>query len=365
MRRVHGGEAAASARARRRRPGRLARSAARRPPTWPSGAASSTASARPRRSPWSSSPAAQGRLPRRPGPADHLARPGRAGAARGRRLLVPHAWPCAGCWPLDPAGRRPDGDRAAPPAAERRALVVQVLRLPGSQRRGLLAGADAGTAEARSRADEEEEDLYGAAYEDVTYQDSTDDDEGAVSDGGGRRRSSTWKRESERLEKRLRFLSTLARLWQIAARFLAGRATAAGRGRRAVAGRLAARRPATTSSGCWRCSTPSTPIRCPSRSARYDSLVEYDRRRVLKEQLLYTTIGTCLDTDAGRRRPARARPARGDAPADGARRRAAAVGAVRHPAGTGPVPRRRRTRPARRCRRSSSTSRPSRCCSRR
>jgi hypothetical protein len=34
----------------------------------------------------------------------------------------------------------------------------------------------------------------------------------------------------------------------------------------------------------------------PEPSGDYDSLVEFDRRRVLKEQLVYTTIGTCLDT---------------------------------------------------------------------
>src|SRR5262249_58163947 len=34
----------------------------------------------------------------------------------------------------------------------------------------------------------------------------------------------------------------------------------------------------------------------PEPSGAYDSLVEFDRRRVLKEQLLYSTIGTCLDT---------------------------------------------------------------------
>src|SRR5439155_705932 len=33
----------------------------------------------------------------------------------------------------------------------------------------------------------------------------------------------------------------------------------------------------------------------PEPSGDYESLVEYDRRRVLKEQLLYTAIGTCLD----------------------------------------------------------------------
>ncbi len=38
----------------------------------------------------------------------------------------------------------------------------------------------------------------------------------------------------------------------------------------------------------------SHPLREPT--GDYDSLVEYDRRRVLKEQLLFTAIGTCLDT---------------------------------------------------------------------
>ena len=65
--------------------------------------------------------------------------------------------------------------------------------------------------------EEREDDLFGAAYEDVTYQDTTDDDEGAVSDGGPVEEFDL-EQEGERLEKRLHFLSTLARLWQIAAR---------------------------------------------------------------------------------------------------------------------------------------------------
>src|SRR5262249_60086796 len=69
---------------------------------------------------------------------------------------------------------------------------------------------------------EDEDDLYGAAYDDVTYRDSTgNDDEGAVADGGGPREEFDLEAEGERLEKRLRFLSTVARLWQVAARFLA------------------------------------------------------------------------------------------------------------------------------------------------
>ena len=64
----------------------------------------------------------------------------------------------------------------------------------------------------------EDEDLYGAAYEDVTYQDSTATTTRAPSPTAAAREEFDLEHESERLEKRLHFLSTLARLWQIAAR---------------------------------------------------------------------------------------------------------------------------------------------------
>jgi hypothetical protein len=136
----------------------------------------------------------------------------------------------------------------------------------------------------------EPEELYEAAYEEVTYQDSTDDEEGAVSDGGPVEEFDL-EHQAERLEPRLRFLSTVARLWQVAARFLAASPGGAG--------------PAVRD---WLTSAGSNLQRLlglldavaehqlPEPSGDYDSLVEYDRRRVLKEQLLYTTIGTCLDT---------------------------------------------------------------------
>src|SRR5262249_40864388 len=34
----------------------------------------------------------------------------------------------------------------------------------------------------------------------------------------------------------------------------------------------------------------------PAAEGNYEALVEFDRRRVLKEQLVYTAISTCLDT---------------------------------------------------------------------
>ncbi len=68
--------------------------------------------------------------------------------------------------------------------------------------------------------DDEKEDIYEAAYEKFTYRDSADDgEEGAVSDGGSTE-AFDLEHEGDRLEKRLRFLSTLAHLWKIAGRYL-------------------------------------------------------------------------------------------------------------------------------------------------
>ncbi len=133
----------------------------------------------------------------------------------------------------------------------------------------------------------EDDDPFRAAYEGLIYEDSTDNEEGAVSDGTPK---GVFDLEDhhERLEKHLRFLSTLARLWQIAARFLtqSGRAvpesweTTARRNRQGLLELLD--------------TLHSHPL--PEPAGDSDSLIEYDRRRVIKEQLIYATINTCLDT---------------------------------------------------------------------
>jgi hypothetical protein len=153
--------------------------------------------------------------------------------------------------------------------------------------------------DAETNGDEEVEDLYSAAYDDVTYQDSTDDEEGTVSDGGGPLEEFDLERESERLEKRLRFLSTLARLWQIAARFLANTAQEATSPHGPESGPVLPNWLATARRNQQRLlglldAIDAFPV--PQPTGEYDSMVEFDRRRVLKEQLLYSTIGTCLDT---------------------------------------------------------------------
>jgi hypothetical protein len=140
--------------------------------------------------------------------------------------------------------------------------------------------------------EEVEPDRFAAAYDDVTYQDSTDDgEEGAVAEGGPpSREESDLETDSDQLFRRLPFLSTLARLWQIAARLVTQGApqetealeawlSAAERKRQQLLALL----------------DTLHAHALPAPSGSYDSLVDYDRQRVLKEQLLYTTIATSLD----------------------------------------------------------------------
>jgi hypothetical protein len=151
---------------------------------------------------------------------------------------------------------------------------------------------------------EEEENLFGAAYDEVTYQDSTGDDEGAVIGNGGPAREFGLQEYGDLVEKRLRFQSTLARLWQVGARYLAPWAKSGDR-EEPPGG------PETQDLhiylGNWLTEAESKkqgllqlldsvhayPV--PEPSGDYDSLVEYDRQRVFKEQLLYSVINTCLD----------------------------------------------------------------------
>jgi hypothetical protein len=136
--------------------------------------------------------------------------------------------------------------------------------------------------------EEEDDEPFGAAYEGMVYKDSTAGDEGEVSDGAPSDQFDL-EEQAEQLQSRLKFLATLARLWQVASRLLAG---------------LGVTRPL----GGWLQTALSNQKRLmalldalgehplPEPSGDYDSLVEYDRRRVVKEQLIHAAISTCLDT---------------------------------------------------------------------
>lgn len=150
--------------------------------------------------------------------------------------------------------------------------------------------------------DEEDEydELYSAAYEDMIYRDSTDDGyEAELIDGQADGTDVELEEEGQRLGRRLEFLSTVARLWKHAA-VAWDRGTADEQDRRQL---LAA----------WYREavlryrhllelidvTHRWPIQQPSGS--HESMVEFDRRRMIKESLLEQMIFTCVQTtDAAR-----------------------------------------------------------------
>jgi hypothetical protein len=136
------------------------------------------------------------------------------------------------------------------------------------------------------------EGLYSAAYEDVTYRDSTDDQEGAVADGGPVTDHFPLESNGEEIGRRLRFLSTVARLWMLAARQDPHLPEAASRTEALTTWLAAARE---KQQKLLTLLDEMQACRVPEPLGSHDSLVEYDRRRMLKEQLLYSAINTCLD----------------------------------------------------------------------
>jgi hypothetical protein len=161
----------------------------------------------------------------------------------------------------------------------------------------LGVGEEAAAEQAPDQPAEDEEDddgLFGAAYEDMTYKDSTDDDvEGEVLDIMPQK-DFDLKEEAGRIEDRLRFLATLAGLWNLATRAVrAAPDDRRERARKAAAGWLGqARR------NYQELLTLLDRIyahQIPRPSGAYESIVEYDSRMVIKERLLGMTLATCLD----------------------------------------------------------------------
>ncbi|MCO6456418.1 MAG: hypothetical protein J5I93_14050 [Pirellulaceae bacterium] len=150
-------------------------------------------------------------------------------------------------------------------------------------------------------ADESAEGLFDAAYQDVVFRDSTDDGiDGAVFEQD-LSSDDALARESQRLGARLSFLSTLARLWRLVAvcRELIGSlqdgqppdadelVTRAGDLRRWLAQAELNRE------GLMRLLRAVHEYRLPIVAADHDSMVEYDRRRTIKDSLLERAM-SCL-----------------------------------------------------------------------
>jgi hypothetical protein len=148
-----------------------------------------------------------------------------------------------------------------------------------------------------SEVEDEEDALFGAAYEGVTFKDSADDGNEGELLGFEPRQEFDLEAESQALENRLRFLSTAARLFHLAARNLVRGPAAVVDDpalREALEGWLARASRNYQDLLALLDAVHKWPIPAPSGS--HDSLVEFDRRQNVKQYLLTAGIGTCLET---------------------------------------------------------------------
>ncbi len=152
------------------------------------------------------------------------------------------------------------------------------------------------------------EDLFDAAYEDMTYRDSTDDGfESEMLEGGQDPADFELIMEAERIFLRLTFLGTLAQLWKTAA---VASAAASGDGNGGDSGGgnadLAADRQQVLAGWLAQAMTNRKRLlellssihryRIPSPRGTQESLIEYDRRRSIKETLLEQIIAATVET---------------------------------------------------------------------
>lgn len=151
--------------------------------------------------------------------------------------------------------------------------------------------------------DDELDNLFNAAYDDVTFRDSADDGgDSAIHDPGELDTQYELEEESERISDRLNFLTTIARLWKHSAVAWGpfGRDGQVDDDRlelMAAWEREATSRYAQLTELLEAVHTHRIPIP----SGTHESLVEYDRRRVIKDSLLEKIIVTCVEmSDAGR-----------------------------------------------------------------
>ncbi len=148
--------------------------------------------------------------------------------------------------------------------------------------------------------EEDESDLYGAAYEDVVYEDSTDDGiESSTFEPDENETLAEFEEEAERLEERLSFLNTVARLWKHAA--VAWGVRVASPDDRIE--RIAAWRKMAVQRGAQLAqlldSAHTHPL--PEPGHDHESMIDYDRVRTIKDAIVEGVITSCVETaDAAR-----------------------------------------------------------------
>ncbi|MCI0683976.1 MAG: hypothetical protein L0Y71_17855 [Gemmataceae bacterium] len=153
--------------------------------------------------------------------------------------------------------------------------------------------AEDADAEADAAADDADS-LYGAAYENMSYRDSTDDGVEAEILDFMPQKDFSLEHVADELQPRLHFLATLARLWILAAPPLR-RASEAGD--RAAAGALAEfhQRAQANQAALVKLLDGIHAHIVPKPSSGFEAVVEFDRRVHIKEQLLGAVLQACRD----------------------------------------------------------------------
>jgi hypothetical protein len=150
----------------------------------------------------------------------------------------------------------------------------------------------------RAEDDDDEENLFQAAYEDVTYLDTTDDGtEGSLLGSGDPASDYELDLEAARLRSRLGFLRTVARLRTMCA--VASATTT----ENPLAENLAAQyeHAAQCEEGLGRLLTTLHQYRIAEPAGTHTALVEYDRRRRVKDSLLAEIAATAIEAAAAAR----------------------------------------------------------------
>jgi hypothetical protein len=154
--------------------------------------------------------------------------------------------------------------------------------------------SDAEAHQEESEFDDEGENIYGAAYEQLTYRDSTDDGiDSSLFDAAADPEETQLVYEAERIVEHLSFLAMVAHLWKMSA--AASLCTdPAPRERDEV---LASWREQASAiyKGLLDLLDSVHRYRIPTPGGSHESMVEYDRRRGVKETLLENIISTCVD----------------------------------------------------------------------
>ncbi len=149
-------------------------------------------------------------------------------------------------------------------------------------------------------ADDEAEELYGAAYEDMVYRDSTDDGFDAdLIDEYGEGTQHELEEEAQRIGEHLEFLSTISRIWRHVA--IAWSVDAAAEPSRHEAFANWCQQAAVRHDRLLELIEAVHRYPLPQPTGSHESMVEFDRQRMIKDSLLEQIISTCVATaDAGR-----------------------------------------------------------------